>query len=90
MDDLILRTPGFPLRVERDIKNASGVKIDGSKTCIVIASCSPISLAVEYSYQQRPFIKLSWQMEDSKHVDFECVRVRSNSLVSFQSVDDLE
>jgi hypothetical protein len=35
-------------------------------------------LEAEYHYEQRFFIKLSWECQDAKsrHVDFQCVRAR--------------
>lgn len=45
-------------------------------------------LEVVYNYEQRVFIKLSWEREDSKsrHVDFQCVRARApTSLATAQA-----
>ncbi len=34
-------------------------------------------LEVFYSYIQRPFLMVSWEKENSRHVDFQCVRSKS-------------
>ena len=41
------------------------------------------SRAVEYHYDQRPFIKASWEKEDhkSRHVDFQYVRTPTTTNV---------
>jgi len=40
--------------------------------------------AVEYNYEQRPFIKASWEKEDrkSRHVDFTTVRASSTTVTT--------
>lgn len=61
--------------------------------CVNIVSAARIppyaSLAfsvrtVEYNYEQRPFIKASWEKEDrkSRHVDFTTVRASNTSVTT--------
>ena len=42
-----------------------------------------------YNYVQRPFLHMSWEMEENKsrHVDFQCVRSKSVQDLSAASAD---
>lgn len=55
---------GFPTYVDKIRRAANGDKLE-----------------VEYNYEQRPFVRVTWAVEESKsrHVDFQCVRLRTAS-----------
>eukprot|EP00051_Salpingoeca_urceolata_P006371 m.84288 g.84288 ORF g.84288 m.84288 type:complete len:460 (+) comp14796_c0_seq2:129-1508(+) len=65
---------------ERGLKHIK-VGIEGFPTFVEKIRRGPGNVKVEvvYSYEQRPFLRLSWEQEEAKsrHVDFQCVRVRN-------------
>lgn len=55
--------------------------LPASRRTTVDHTLHPFPLVVEYHYDQRPFIKASWEKEESKsrHVDFQYVRTSSQT-----------
>lgn len=45
---------------------------------------------VIYSYVQRPFVRMSWEKEESKsrHVDFQCVKTKTGTPGLVEAVDE--
>ena len=46
----------------------------------LLACMYPISAAVVYNYIQRPFVRVSWEKDESKsrHVDFTTVKIKTD------------
>eukprot|EP00047_Mylnosiga_fluctuans_P004093 m.232680 g.232680 ORF g.232680 m.232680 type:complete len:388 (-) comp12393_c0_seq1:204-1367(-) len=69
-------------------KGLKGIRIgiEGFPTYVDKIRTGPTGekLEVEYNYEQRPFIRVSWAVEEgkSRHVDFQCVRLRTASTAS--------
>ena len=45
---------------------------------------------VIYNYVQRPFVRMSWEKEESKsrHVDFQCVKTKTGTPGLVEAVDE--
>lgn len=52
--------------------------------------CTPHSYLVIYNYVQRPFVRMSWEKEESKsrHVDFQCVKTKTGTPGLVEAVDE--
>ena len=50
----------------------------------------PHSHLVIYNYVQRPFVRMSWEKEESKsrHVDFQCVKTKTGTPGLVEAVDE--
>lgn len=62
---------------EKGLKNIR-ISIEGFPTsvCRIRTGANDDKIEVEYNYEQRPFLRAGWAVEESKsrHVDFQCVR----------------
>ena len=63
-------------------------------SCLNTTNCSlPLCFflfLVIYNYVQRPFVRMSWEKEESKsrHVDFQCVKTKTGTPGLVEAVDE--
>ena len=58
-------------------------------TVVPLLSSVPSHLVI-YNYVQRPFVRMSWEKEESKsrHVDFQCVKTKTGTPGLVEAVDE--
>lgn len=82
-------TPCFALQRSRDTKSdpcTFNRKISSSIYLLMYFH----SHLVIYNYVQRPFVRMSWEKEESKsrHVDFQCVKTKTGTPGLVEAVDE--
>ena len=63
---------------------------DFSQLQLQLLTVAPHSHLVIYNYVQRPFVRMSWEKEESKsrHVDFQCVKTKTGTPGLVEAVDE--
>lgn len=60
------------------------------ESCILFLTTLCYLHPVIYNYVQRPFVRMSWEKEESKsrHVDFQCVKTKTGTPGLVEAVDE--